>query len=295
MTFHLSVEYYGPSAASNIVVQKELPTNQVFRSVVHTGIQTNNLIDWSAINSLAAGSQTNFTITVTPENPGIYAHAASATSSTHDPDPGNNSMTGSLSQISVEVVAADYALFSGTAALNPVSGLFEQHVSVTNTMTVSAPAFRLDVVGLRPGVTLWNATGTTNGLPYVQVDTPLDPDNWVELTLEYYVPDWQPFTNAFNVAWALASDYVAVSGAGARIGDSKMDSTDPDNERFIFEFASIPGESYTILYSDDLTTWYEARPPVVAGSSRTQWYDDGPPKTRTDPPPSGRFYKVIQR
>jgi hypothetical protein len=55
------------------------------------------------------------------------------------------------------------------------------------------------------------------------------------------------------------------------------------------------GRSYTVIYSDDgMITWRAATPSVTATSTRTQWYDDGPPKTHAQPLNSGsRFYRVI--
>jgi hypothetical protein len=282
--------------ASNIVVQKELPTNQVFAAMTHSGVLTNHMISWPALSGLASGESTNFVITVEPENPGIYSHAASARSGTYDPDPSNNSATSSLSRISVEIVAPEYGLYNAPIELNPQTGLFEQHIVVTNTMTVDAPAFRVEVSGLRRGVSLWNAAGTTNGVPYVQIDTAVDAGTSMPVILEYYVPDFLPVTNSLTVVWKLQDGTEVVSNAGVAIDPPYMDRRDPTAERFVLEFATIPGETYRILYSDDgMATWHEARPPIVAGGTRTQWYDDGPPKTKSHPKDTpSRMYKVIQ-
>jgi hypothetical protein len=58
---------------------------------------------------------------------------------------------------------------------------------------------------------------------------------------------------------------------------------------------SIPGRSYTVIYSDDaMLTWRAATPSVTASATRTQWYDDGPPKTQAKPMSvSSRLYRVI--
>ena len=67
--------------------------------------------------------------------------------------------------------------------------------------------------------------------------------------------------------------------------------------RFILEWASVPGKTYTVIYSDNVGTpsWFVATPPVTATANVTQWYDDGPPKTMSPPlSASSRFYRVIQ-
>ena len=99
----------------------------------------------------------------------------------------------------------------GSSAFNPQTGLYEETVTVTNIGTTMVHALRLYVGGLRSGVILLNATGTNNGVPYVEYDppysTPLYPfpaftnNNSVTFTLEFFVPDRRPFTNSL---WAVA-------------------------------------------------------------------------------------------
>jgi hypothetical protein len=296
MTFVLTVANSGPSVASNIVMQKTVSTNLLATLISNAGIRTNDVVNWPAINSLASGSATNFTITLTAENPGIYTNSASASSATFDPDPSNNGTSNGLSRVVLQIFAADYGMQEAPAAINWQTGLFEQQVIVTNTTPVAVPAFRIFVDGLRPGVTLYNASGSTNGIPYAQVNTPLNPGDFTTVMLEYYVSDRQPFTNALSVVWVLSDDVTVVPGVGAGINTQFMDERDPGSERFVIEFTTVPGEVYTVFYAESIAgPWRAAVPPVVAGSTRTQWYDDGPPKTWKHPrDTTNRFYKVIQ-
>ena len=66
--------------------------------------------------------------------------------------------------------------------------------------------------------------------------------------------------------------------------------------RFVLEWTSVPGKTYTIIYSDVSASgpWLVATPTVTAPNNRVQWYDDGQPKT-VSPPMSvtSRFYRVI--
>ena len=60
-------------------------------------------------------------------------------------------------------------------------------------------------------------------------------------------------------------------------------------------WSSIPGRTYTILYSDDvMLTWLTATPSLTANATQTQWYDDGPPKTESKPLSiASRVYRVV--
>ena len=63
----------------------------------------------------------------------------------------------------------------------------------------------------------------------------------------------------------------------------------------MIEFATIPGRIYTVLYSSTMNgPWKAATPSITANATRTQWYDDGPPKTESKPFSNGsRCYAVL--
>ena len=83
-------------------------------------------------------------------------------------------------------------------------------------------------------------------------------------------------------------------GTPMTINNLFFDSRSTSGNRFVIQFNSVPGRTYTIEYSDDLVTWKIAVPSIVASANVTQWYDDGPPKTLSKPGsvPS-RFYRVF--
>ena len=64
----------------------------------------------------------------------------------------------------------------------------------------------------------------------------------------------------------------------------------------LIEFQSTPGRSYTIFYStdpNDFSAALVAQPDVTAQANRTQWIDDGPPKTVSKPlDATSRFYRA---
>src|SRR5207249_4898439 len=178
----------------------------------------------------------------------------------------------------------------------------EQRVSVTNIGGTTAAAVRL-LVGdirtpggvLRTNVYLYNARGTNVDLrPYVQYGSPLNPGQSVLFTLEFYVPDRRPFTNSLE-AQAVLPTPTTTNSTGAVVIDRVFADLRSPEPRYVIEFASIPGRTYTIIYSDDgMVTWQAATPAITANANRTQWYDDGPPKTASKPLSlTSRFYRVI--
>ena len=192
----------------------------------------------------------------------------------------------------------------GTNAFNPQTQLYEEFVTVTNIGQAPVHALRLSIGNLRSGVQLYNATGTNNGVAYVEYDPPYDsPLNpypqascSVTFTLEFFVSDRRPFTNSLTAVAIQAPVNPPVNGVQVTILQSGFnDQRNPGNPRFLVQFSSVPGRTYTVQYSDDLTTWRNATPSIIASATSTFWYDDGPPVTVSPPtyPNSSRFYRVL--
>jgi uncharacterized repeat protein (TIGR01451 family) len=275
----------------------------------------------------------NFILTNSPPAAGTATNRASAFAATFDPNLTNNtaslSYTNALAQTVIvpgvfsvvmetntyptnvnpasTVIPIGTDLFiAGTNAFNPQTQLYEEFVSVTNIGLAPVHALRLSVGGLPSRVTLYNGTGTNNGVPYVEYDppynSPLNPypqaGNSVTFTLEFFVTDRRPFTNSLTATAIIAPVVAPVNSTnGATIVQSGFnDVRNPANPRFLVEFTSIPGRTYTVEYSDDdMVTWQLAVPSIVASTTSTFWYDDGPPVTVTPPPypNAGRFYRVL--
>jgi hypothetical protein len=132
----------------------------------------------------------------------------------------------------------------------------------------------------------------------VLYNAPLDPGQFVTLTLEFVVPDRRPFTNSLEAVSVLP--VVGSTGVTNIGGGVLIDRWFTDNRfsiaRYVLEWASLPGRTYTVIYSDDnMATWRAATPTVTAVNNRTQWYDDGPPKTVSEPLGigGGRYYRII--
>ena len=139
---------------------------------------------------------------------------------------------------------------------------------------------------------LYNAAGTDATGPYVQYNAPLNPGQEVTFVLEFYVPDRGSFTDTFQaeaILPAASSPFPAVlpSAVHLRIPASRV-------RRVVIEFATVPGQTYTVIYSDDgMVTWLVATPSITATATVTQWYA-WPPETISSPFSGGsRFYRVI--
>lgn len=171
------------------------------------------------------------------------------------------------------------------------TGLMEQIVRVFNRSALAFEAVRVGVHGLQPNARVFNATGTNDaGEPYLEYDRPLAPGAFVDLTIEYFVPDRSipsgtltfeavepppPFDPAGTVQEIIRS---------LRLADGS----------FLIDFATSAGRTYYLQYSADLNDWRTARPPVSGSGGGMQWVDNGPPKTESHPSTQpNRFYRVL--
>jgi uncharacterized repeat protein (TIGR01451 family) len=307
--YTIAVTNFGPSTASNVVVSDTLPPGLVFVSAssggkLTNGIvtphlpPTNNVVYWPQIPSLALGASTNYTVTVYSLTSGIFTNVASALAVTYDPNPTNNSGVLPDSRVQTSIVPKQFTILAGVPVLNPQTGLFEETATVTNTGNATVLGFRLNVGGLRSGVSLWNADGTNNGVPFINYNFPVDPSTAVSVILEFYDPSRLAFTNTLS-AEAIVPVVATLGSTNGSVAVTRVftDTRIPGDTRFVIEFASVAGKTYVILYSSDLTAtnWNIATPSVQASANVTQWYDDGPPKTASKPDSvDARYYRVIQ-
>ena len=194
------------------------------------------------------------------------------------------------------VLASPMGMIEEAAIYNPQTGLFEQRVTISNESSNTIAALRIFISNLRTNIRVWNAAGVLHGTNYVQYNSPLNPGQSATFRVEYYVPDRRPFTPVLRSEETLpVPQPSAAGGAGVAIARSYLDTRLPGEPRLIIEFTSTPGRIYTIIYSDDMHSWKAATPSIPATANRTQWYDDGPPKTDRKPAGVGsRFYRVIQ-
>lgn len=174
------------------------------------------------------------------------------------------------------------------------SGLFLQTLTLVNPGAIKMDGVDVLVRGLTNDalghpIRLYNASGETNGVPYLFAG-PLPPGASVSLIAEYYVADRRTVpAPQFEPRLVPTRRFVASGGQVFAITNARF-----TNGVFILDFQTLAGRQYFIQYVEDLNSqaWQTAVPGLVGTGSRVQWVDRGPPKTRT--PPTGqtsRFYR----
>jgi uncharacterized repeat protein (TIGR01451 family) len=301
LVYTVNVTNLGPATATGLIISNLLAPGLTFVSASGSGTNTGSLVTWF-VPSLPSDGVTNFTVTVFAAGGGTFTNIVSGSSAVFDPNPANNDGSLANSQVQTLIVSpgqpAQFGLLVGQTVLNPATGLFEQSVVVTNIGSTTVLGVQLRVVELPLGITLYNEAGTTNGLPYVQYNSPLNTNATVTFALEFFnATNRLPFSDAFT-AVAIMPTNVTTSGNGVLINTIFMDTNSiPGETRMGIEFQTTPGTTYTVLYSSNLAasaTWNVATPSITAGATITIWYDDGPPKTDSKPMSVPmRYYRVI--
>jgi copper(I)-binding protein len=255
------------------------------------GANAASFIVTNLIATVSPGGSTTFTVQFAPGNPGLKTAALHIANNDSDENPFDIAITGTGTGGGIVVSTNDFAIAVSPITLNPQTGLFEQTVHLTNSSTNTFVAVRLLIRGLPNDVQVYNASGSTNGTPFVQYNLPLAPAASVDLLIEYYRANRNPnFQPIFEVQ---ATTALSVTPTGTVI---KINPQRPPMQegRFFIEFSAIPGRRYAVQYSSDMTSWKTADPIITAPANRVQWYDDGPPKTESKPTTIGsRFYRVM--
>jgi hypothetical protein len=187
---------------------------------------------------------------------------------------------------------------AGPMVFNRQSGLYTQKLTVVNVGTTEIPGTRIyahditNTVG-DIAVRLANANGYFDTIPYLE-SGPLAAAQEARLTAEYYVPDRRTMpAPAYEVRVAQPPIHQAT---GTQIVVDRILYT---NGVFLVDFPSVPTRHYHVQYkrgrdlADLLVPWRTASPSVTALGSRTQWLDNGPPKTESIPD-TNRFYRVFE-
>lgn len=188
------------------------------------------------------------------------------------------------------------------------TGLVEGIVRVTNlncgpppeslrTASLASPeiAILVWIQNLPSGVQVYNAIGSSNGVPYIKYNWPPAPGESVDLHVEFFVPDRRTVPNPVYVAeWAVADAPYNPPGTPVPV-DRALFLTNWTYSYYLVDFSTVSNQTYYIQYSGDLTNWTTALPGVAGSGSRKQWVDNGPPKTESLPLAVGsRFYRVIR-
>jgi hypothetical protein len=226
---------------------------------------------------------------VIPNTAGLLTNKATASSAQTDSVPANNSVTNITTAVAVPITNLVLTVLSGIT-LNPQTGLYEEQVKVSNGGPATPASVLVLVSGLAANATLYNATGKTNGTPYVQSAGPLGVDSNIVFVLEYYVPTRVTPHPTLTVEAGPPVNPPVITGTVMSISRT----VGLPNGNILVEFAAIPGRIYAVQYSSDMATWQTAVPVITAPANRVQWIDEGPPQTASSPSTqAARYYRVI--
>lgn len=196
--------------------------------------------------------------------------------------------------VSINVIDRPPLTVVRSMRLNPATSLYEIRVRVTNPTYSFFDAVRVLVEGLPPTIQVYNPSGTTNGVPYVETQFAVTPDGTsVEFVIEFYTtsgvvpnPTFRPQLISANRPGGTA----ALFGTAQPLHRALM----LPNRTFLIEFPSLSNRVYYVQYSTNLTDWKTAQPAIAGSGNWYQWLDGGLPKT--DSPPATtpkRFYRLI--
>jgi hypothetical protein len=138
-----------------------------------------NVSFFSDLTFLGSDDDADYGLLLTNVPAGEYVFRATAT---------DDSGATSISSPVPVTVLRNPPFASGTFRLNRQTGLFEQTVTIANPTPVYFPGVRLWIMNVRLAATIWNATGQSGGVPYIDVpDIPAGGS--IQIVVEYYTPD----------------------------------------------------------------------------------------------------------
>jgi uncharacterized repeat protein (TIGR01451 family) len=291
VAYSMTVTNRGPGGATNFTLSSPLSTNLQLVSVTPSNQVsfTNNSLVFN-FASLASNDSATFQVAVQPTNAGTVALSATVGGAgVLDTNAANNTATNSFAVGNVAEGILT-AVVVTAQVYNPQTGLMQQTVRLTNAGTNDVAAARVVVAGLTNR--LFNAVGTNAGSPFVVFAGGLLVGASVDLVLEYFVPTRVPVPDPTLTAVAVPAVMLTPPATEA---PNLTKIIDLGGGTMLIEFASLPGRRYTVVYSDDVSfsNAAPAQPVIIAPADRTQWIDDGPPKTVSRATNGMRFYRVF--
>jgi len=234
-------------------------------------------------NMLAQANAGSCSTAVTNLGAGTYTFGAKATD--------DRGASATATPVTVTVLDHPPVTIVQAAAFNPQTGLFQERVRVSNPTVSTLASVRVLVTNLRTNVIVFNASGSTNGVPYVQSNLPLPPGGSIDFTIEYSVPDFQ--TPNPTMTAAVAQPAAPAAPQGGTVVPITRQLRMADGE-FLLEFTSLSNRTYYVQYCSDMRAWKTAWPGVKNSAGRIQWLDNGAPRTECWPTNEAcRFYRVL--
>jgi hypothetical protein len=202
----------------------------------------------------------------------------------------NHGASAESAPVSITVLDLPPMMVVSPVRFNPQSGLFEVTVRISNPTTTTFPAVRVLVYGLASNAQVYNASGTNNGVPFVQSRAEVPPGESTDLVIEFYAPDRVAPEPTLVPQVVLPITPPNPVGNFQRITRQVRlaDAT------FLIEWDSVAGRTYYVQYSHDLARWMSVTPGLTGSGTKMQWIDNGPPKTDSRPSETPyRFFRVL--
>ncbi len=251
LTYSLSVTNFGPADAPGVVLDDVLPTNSTFISASNSQgsfTQNGSALHWD-LGMITNGGNAEVTFVITPLVVGLLTNSATTGvgGGVIDPNQTNNATSVVVTvNPPIQIIPPSVSFIAGAIIFDPQTGLFEQSLQFNNLGTSAATGVRVAVLGLPVTVTLYNASGSTNGVPYVEYDAAVPTGGTVNFALEYYSTTRLPFSSTNFVA-TVFTPVVPALPTGTTVALDQMPTL--NNGQFLIEFPSTPGATYVIEYS----------------------------------------------
>jgi len=183
----------------------------------------------------------------------------------------------------------------GPVFYDPQTDFFKQYVVVFNPTYSALDTVRIYVGNLTniPPISVYNAAGMTNGIPYVQTKAPVPPGGRVLFTIVYYSQLRVAPNPVLQIEWLTGGGAASLPDIGIMVPINR--GVMLVNHRFLLEFMSAANRLYAVQYTSDFKQWKQAQPYLAGTGNWIQWIDTGVPVTESEPDAAGeRFYRVIE-
>ena len=237
-----------------------------------------------ATNLLGEVTIAPYFVVLTNVPAGTYTFTAVATD--------NLGAQGTSAPVSVTVIDRPPLTVLSAMHLDPATGLFEQTVRVNNPTYSELNAVRVYISNLLSGQAVYNPSGYTSGIPYVQSYGAIAPSSSVDFTIEYYV------TNGILPNPVLDAELVYLSTPSVLVAGGRLQHINYGlflaNGNFLLALPTLLNRVYNVQYSSDLMTWKTAVPAITGTGLTVFWVDEGLPKTDSTPSTQPqRFYRFV--
>ncbi len=210
-----------------------------------------NVTIFNGTNVLSSGMDTPYFAALLNAPFGTYAFRAVAVD--------DLGLRATSSIVTLTVTQSPPVTALGPIVLNHQNGLFEQFVRIANNTPQSFPnGVRLLIKGLDTTNRIYNATGTNAGIPYIDVRTPLPSQGFVDVLLQYYIPNPRTVPNPQLLAEPLPFT-VPVAAAPTLVLSGQSTNA------LTLRFSTVAGRLYYLQSSEDFTTW-SAVPGLIQGT-----------------------------